>query len=154
MASEKPRSIGTDSRWPDTEGLLTYDGEHVLFNEGNIWVTARRFVNGVATYAIADIGGVHAHRAPPPVRLLSAGVALGAVALVWLDIYIGLGVWAATAMFWAARPPVIELRLKVNNGERVPVLTSRNRQLVDRVYVALVRSLREHAAASGQSPDA
>ena len=113
--------------------------EPTLLNEGSIQVTRRRVIVDGKTYDVGDITTVSIGNAPLPRVLLWGTVVLGALALMLSSangnlacLGVGIVLLGIAGYAWWRGNRTYTLLLGTPQGEK-RVLTSNNRQFVDRV---------------------
>ena len=112
---------------------------HVLFNEGNIWVTGSSFVTGTDTYQIASIRAVDIHQTRQALRVGSA-IALAGVGLAVLNLWVGAAILAVGLTFWATQRNYRVMVINVD-GQDVTALKSHDMDLLIRIQGALGKAL-------------
>ena len=113
--------------------------EPTLLNEGSVQVTRQRLVVQDRTYLLRDITAVQIGTLPLPRVLVTLGLLLGVAAGTWGQatgslwlVFVGLALLGLVGVIWWRRQHTYTLVLGTPTGEQ-PVLTSRNRQFIDRV---------------------
>ena len=113
--------------------------EPTLLNEGSVQVTRQRLVVEGRTYPLRDITAVQIGTLPLPRVLVTLGLLLGIGAGTWGQAtgsfalaLVGLVLLGVVGVIWWRRQHTYTLVLGTPTGEQ-PVLTSRNRQFIDRV---------------------
>jgi hypothetical protein len=113
--------------------------EPTLLNEGSVQVTRQRLVVEGREYPLRDITAVQIGTLPLPRFLVALGLLLGVGTGMWgqaagslLVALFGLALLGVVGVIWWRCQHTYTLILGAPTGDQ-PVLTSRNRQFVDRV---------------------